>query len=101
MASRLKLHSELETILGSKNVYYQPPASMHLKYPCIVYKKRAMDSQYADNIAYIHKQSYTITVIDTNPDSELDDRMAEFPLTRSESSFCSGNLYHDVFVTYY
>lgn len=101
MASRLKLHDEFETILGSKNVYYQPPASMHLKFPCIVYKKRAMDSQYADNRAYIHKQSYTVTVIDKDPDSEIPARIAEMKLCRSENCFCVNNLYHDVFVLYY
>ena len=101
MASRLELQEVLEAIPGVKKVYYQPPASMHLMFPCIVYKKRAMDAEYADNIAYINKQSYTVTVIDKNPDSEIPMHVATLRLCRSENCFCSNNLYHDVFVIYY
>ena len=39
MASRLNLQDKLEEVLGSKQVYFQPPESLKLKYPCIVYSR--------------------------------------------------------------
>ena len=35
---RLILHDELITLLGSSNVYFQPPTSIKMNYPCIIYK---------------------------------------------------------------
>ena len=37
MKTRLELDEELVKILGSKNVYFQPPESLKLNYPAIVY----------------------------------------------------------------
>lgn len=37
MASRLNLQTFLEEILESRNVYFQPPESVKMKYPAIVY----------------------------------------------------------------
>ena len=43
MDRRLELQSELEKILGSRNVYYQPLPSLKLQYPCIVYERNPGD----------------------------------------------------------
>ena len=40
MDKRQTLQSELEAILGSRNVYYQPPANLKMQYPAIRYKKQ-------------------------------------------------------------
>ena len=37
MANRLDLQALLEDLLGSRNVYYQPPESVKMNYPAIVY----------------------------------------------------------------
>ena len=37
--TRLELQSVLEQTLGSRNVYFQPPASVKMKYPAIVYER--------------------------------------------------------------
>ena len=39
----LNLHDEFIQILGTQNVYFQPPASTKLKYPCIIYKIASRD----------------------------------------------------------
>ena len=44
MGSRLELQSKLEELLGSRNVYYQPPESLKMKYPAIRYSKEDIDS---------------------------------------------------------
>ena len=64
MASRLELHEKLCELLGSRNVYYQPPATVKMKYPAIVYRRYAIDNVHADNIPYFRFHGYEITVID-------------------------------------
>ena len=52
MRSRLDLHEKLVEILGSRNVYFQPPATVKMQYPCIIYKRNVMDAAYANNSKY-------------------------------------------------
>ena len=59
--SRLKLQETLEQVLGSKNVYFQPPESMRLKYPCIVYGISSGDTIFANNVPYKFDISYQVT----------------------------------------
>ena len=101
MASRLELHEELVNILGSRNVYFQPPESIKIKYPAIIYSRSDIDNTFADNGVYLQDYAYQITVIDSNPDSEIDKRMSLFPKTNFNRHFTSDNLNHDVFTTYY
>lgn len=99
---RLELHEKLCDILGSRHCYYRPPESVKLKYPCIVYDKRTGDSQYADNGSYIYEQSYDVTVIDHDPDSEIGDKIIKsFQMCRADRSYAVDNLYHNVYVLYY
>ena len=101
MASRLELHEELVTLLGSRNVYYQPPESIKLKYPAIIYSRSNIDNTFADNDVYLQDVAYQITVIDSDPDSVIVKKMSLFPKTRFNRHYTSDNLNHDVFTTYY
>ena len=47
MASRLDLQTFLEEILESRNVYFQPPESVKMKYPAIVYALDDIENVYA------------------------------------------------------
>ena len=44
MASRIKLQAKLEELLGSRNVYYQPPETLKIEYPAIIYSKSRINS---------------------------------------------------------
>lgn len=101
MASRLELHEELVNILGSRNVYFQPPESIKIKYPAIIYSRSDIDNTFADNGVYLQDLAYQITVVDADPDSEIVKRMSLFPKTNFNRHFTSDNLNHDVFTTYY
>ena len=101
MASRLNLHTKLEEILGSKNVYYQPPESIKMKYPAIVYSKSNIRSTFANNAAYSNKQSYTITVIDKRPDNNVINELLKLPYSSFDRHYVSDNLNHDVISLYY
>ena len=101
MGSRLNLQTLLESTLGSMNVYFQPPASVLMQYPCIVYGRDADDAKFADNVLYTHKKRYQVTVIDKNPDSETPDKILRLPLCSFRSHFTKDNLNHDVYNLYY
>ena len=73
MAKRLDLHQELCDILATTNVYFQPPASLSMKYPCIRYSLSGIDVDHADDSNYKSDRQYTVTVIDRNPDSGIPD----------------------------
>lgn len=98
---RKQLHQLLTDILGSKNVYFQPPESIKLQYPCIIYKLDDIDTVFADNIPYLHKRRYSITVIDRDPESVIRDKMTELQACSFERHFVSDNLYHYVFSMFY
>lgn len=101
MASRVELQSELEELLGSRNVYYQPPESLKMEYPCIRYSKNDIDSKYANNKKYINTTQYQIIVIDRKPDNIVIDKILELPLSSYNNHYTSDNLHHDVITIYY
>lgn len=101
MASRLKLHELLCGITGVKNAYFQPPESVKMNYPCIVYKRNNHFGAFADNIRYMHKTQYQLIVIDKDPDSLIPGHVAEIPLCSFVRHYTSDGLNHDVFNLYF
>ena len=98
---RLELQDLLETLLGSQYVYFQPPATLRMQYPCIVYARDRMDTKFANNKAYARKTGYQVTYIDKNPDSDVPDKIAELPLCSHKTFFTADNLNHDVFTLFF
>ena len=101
MPSRLKLQTLLEELLGSRNVYFQPPESVKMKYPAIVYGLDNIENSFADDGVYLSKKKYLVTVIDEDPDSPIVDKVAALPICRFNRHFQSDNLNHDVFILYF
>lgn len=102
MASRLKLQEELEEVLGSENVYFQPPENVKMKYEAIVYSFSNMRIDYADNKSYKKHKQYDILVISRNPDNDIADRLLDhFQWIRFDRRYISDNLYHDALSLYY
>ena len=101
MASRLELQKKLFEILRSNNVYFQPPSSIQMKYPAIVYSLNVINVASADNNAYKLDHSHMITLISQLPDNEVIDRLLMIPTCRFDRSYLSNNLYHYVFTLYF
>jgi len=97
---RLELHQKLVEKLGSNNVYFQPPTSLKITYPCIIYKLQDIDEKFADDLLYMRKKRYMVTVIDANPDSLIPDKISELPLTTFDRYYPADNLNHYVYLTY-
>ena len=97
MAPRLELQALLEGLLGSRNVYHQPPPQTTMQYPCIVYFRDDEVVEHADNFPYHRRKRYQVTVIDRNPDSLIPDKIGSLPLCSFERHFKADQLNHDVY----
>lgn len=101
MNDRLKLQELLEESLGVKHCYYQPPESLKLEYPAIVYSKSKIDTKRANNSMYSKKTRYEIIVIDKRPDNPVIDKLLQLPYCSYDRPYKSNNLNHDVLTLYY
>ena len=101
MDSRPNLQTMLEQILGSRNVYFQPPESLKLNYPAIVYKRSNIRNTFAGDNVYNQSYFYEITVIDRKPDSKNKKKLSKLPKIKVDRSFTYDNLNHDVLTIYY
>lgn len=101
MGSRPDIQSFLEGILGSRNVYYQPPESLKMNYPAIVYSKSRIDTKHADDMKYKMCTGYTLTVIARRPEDPVNAKLLELPYCSFDRSYVANNLNHDVYTLYY
>ena len=101
MNDRLKLHEILCEALGSRNVYFQPPSSIQMKYPAIVYSRSNINKKNANGNPYITNLSYDVEVMDKNPDSPIVKSIIEMPYYSYGRHYVSDNLNHDSFTIYY
>lgn len=98
---RLKLHEMLCDILGSRHVYYDPPESITMKYPAIVYNKARINFNFADNTKYLGRVAYTATLIRKDDDDDILDRLLkELPYASYDRPMTANNLHHDTFTVY-
>ena len=83
------------------HLYFQPPPTVRMKYPAIVYALAQLPVWRADNVVYHSRKRYTVTAIDKDPDSRLPEVLAEFPMCTMNRSFTADNLNHWVFDLYF
>lgn len=101
MGDRLDLQTLLETITNSENIYFQPPESKKLVYPCIVYTRSSGLTTFANDVPYKHHIRYNVTVIDKDPDSTIPAKVADLPMCAFGRHFTVDNLNHDVYNLFY
>ena len=102
MGTTLDLQNELKTLLGSNNVYFQPPSTVKMKYPCIVFTRGSGSQQFADNKTYRFTKRYTITHIGNESDPDIIDEIVKhFSMCTYDNCFINDNLYHNVFSLYW
>lgn len=101
MADRADLQILLENILGSRNVYCDPPESVRMNYPAIRYSRSKIDNTFANNSVYRQDNRYEVIVMYYDPDSELPGLISRLPKCSHNRSYVSDNLHHDVFTLYF
>lgn len=101
MASRLNLHEIFCDILGSRNVYYDPPESVKMQYDAIRYSRSKINNTHANDSVYLQRNRYEVIVIYRDPDSDIPGKIASLPLCSHDRHYVADNLHHDVFTLYY
>lgn len=101
MAPRPELQTILEGILGTRQVYFQEPASVDMEYPAIVYELDDVDETYADDHPYRREKRYQVTVMDRNPDSTIPDQVGALRTCAFNRFFKSDGLNHFVFQLFF
>jgi hypothetical protein len=101
MGRREDLQSLLEDLLGSENVYFQPPTNVQMSYPCITYKRDGIRPAFADNAPYRLTTRYLVTLLTEDPDNEVVEKIAALPMCSHNRFFTKDRLNHDVFALHY
>lgn len=104
--ARLELHDIFIGILGTQGqpisrVYFQPPSTVTLKYPCIIYKRDSRSEAFANDNLYIGMKRYLATVIDSDPDSPIPDKVGKLPYCAFTRHYSADSLNHDVYTIYF
>lgn len=98
---RLKLHEELCEILGSRNVYFQPPESINMKYPAITYSRSDVNNKHAADGVYDQTIKYKVTVLDSDPDSIIVEKLTKFKFAIYDRHYVANGINHDQFTVSY
>lgn len=100
--SRLSLQTDLTNLLGSKEVYFQPPKSIKMRYPSIVYHLDRIDTRSADNKHYGLFDRYSIIYMTKDADDPFPTEfLTHFPMSSYDRSARNDNLYHHYITLYY
>lgn len=94
MASRLELQTKLEELLGSRNVYYNPPTNLKMEYECIRYSLSTIRSEYANDAKYSNMKQYDLIVISRVSDPEIIYKLLELPYCSIGTPYKADNLNH-------
>lgn len=89
-----ELQALLEDLLGSSNVYFQPPEDKKLSYPCIVYQLEYVKTVYADSRPYNNSKRYLVTYIDRSPDQYVPDKIGMLPMSSFNRFYIADKLNH-------
>lgn len=101
MDKRLKLQKELEELVGG-NVYFQPPASVRLAYPCVIYNLAVGDIRRADDTVYTYTNRFELLFIYKQSNMEIVEKVLKaFPMCSISRIYIADNLYHYAFNLYY
>lgn len=101
MGQRSDLHTILKDILGTDKVYFQPPPTLKMEYPCIIYRRDDAETIFAGDKPYGYTIRYQVIVVDRNPDSDIPAEVAKLPMCVYDRFYTADNLNHDVFKLFF
>ena len=96
---RRELQALLQTLCS--NVYFQPPASVRMSYPAIKFARDDLRNTHANDEVYQQSQFYVITVIESDADAPIADKVSKLPTARFDRRYTADGLYHEVYRIYY
>lgn len=95
--------AELAELVNTGKVYFQPPANVHLEYPCFVLHRNEAYQPKADDFNYLYRPSYKVSYINRDePDPDVIQQVLErFPHCHYTGHTVVDNLHHDYFTIFY
>ena len=99
--TRVELDRILRETLGTTNVYYDPPESFKLKYPCIVYSLGGHTEVFADDSKYYRMKRYDMIYITKDADDPMVDTLDDLRYCRLSRPYTSDGLYHYAYDIYF
>ena len=99
--TRAELDRILRTTLGSTNVYFDPPESFKLKYPCIVYGLSAHKERWGDNIPYTKMKRYNMTYITRDADDPMIETLEDLEYCHLNRPYTADGLFHYAYDIYF
>ena len=102
MGTTLDLQNELKELLGSDNVYFQPPTNLRMQFPCFVFSRGSGKQTFSDNKTHQFTKRYTVTHIGYDPDPDIIEAVVRhFQMCTYDQHFVKDNLQHDTFSLYW
>lgn len=101
MRTRIEFHKMLEQLTGITSIYFQPPSSLKMKYPAIVYSMKKPKIEFAGNKKYLNTTAYTVTVIDKSSESEIKKLIEDIMYCSYDTDYISDNLHHYVYTIFF
>lgn len=94
--------ADLESTHTGK-VYFQPPANVHLEYPCWVIERNTAFQPKANDLTYIFRPGYKCMFMNREePDPEILEMIPRrYPHCNYQNHYVADNVHHDVFLIYY
>lgn len=94
---REKLTEYFKTL--TPNVYFQPPASVKMVYPAIVFNRAGWNPSFANDSVYLEFRGYEILVISKDPDEEMASTiLKDLKYINLDREYVTENLYHVLLV---
>ena len=84
-----------------RKIYFQPPESTKITYPCLIYEFGGLSTKHADDLPYFRAPYWEMTYITRDPDDEMIMKLSELPQCAMGRSFVADNLYHYPYTIYY
>lgn len=99
--TRLDFQTFLEILKGDRNVYFQPPPSLQMKYPAIKYSLTDIENIHADNLVYLQGNAYQLIYITKDPDDVMIHTISQLPMCTFDRFYTSDNLNHYSYTIFY
>lgn len=96
---RSELHDILKGI--TENVYFQPPTTTKMEYPCIIYRRDFAKTEHADNSPYRFTLRYQVIAVSKRTDTDMFEKIAALPQSSFIRFYTGDDLNHDVFTLYF
>lgn len=96
MDRRLQLQEVLEALLGSKAVYFQPPANYAMEYPCFRYERDDVVQEHANNRPYTSTDRYSVTFMSKSASDQTWRAVLALPMASFDRSYPADGIHHTI-----